>query len=135
MDNPNNILWISILGGLISILGAVATIYSNLYKLKPDRMKTENEAESAIADAAESIASGAKISNEYLLARLLEMEKREKDRDRREEELRLQVDGLQASLADWQDWARRLVHQLKSYGHEPVPFKILPKTGPLKASD
>ena len=84
MDNPNNILWISILGGLISILGAVATIYSNLYKLKPDRMKTENEAESAIADAAESIASGAKISNEYLLARLLEMEKREKDRDRRE---------------------------------------------------
>ena len=133
MENPNNIIWLSILTAVVSFLGAIATIASNLYKAKAERKKTVSEGESAIADAADSIAQGAKISNDMLLGRLVEMETREKDRDKREKELLEKVNALETSLTDWQDWARRLVHQVRSYGKEPVPFKILPKTGPLDA--
>lgn len=133
MEDPNNIIWLSILTALVSFVGAIATIASNLYKARAERRKTENEGESAIAEAADSIANGARVSNDMLLTRLIEMEAREKARDKRETELLEKVRALELSLADWQDWARRLVHQLKSHGFEPVPFKILPKTGPLDA--
>lgn len=133
MENPNNILWISIIGAIISAVGGIATIMGNLYKVKAEKKKTNNEGESAIAEAAESLANGAKISNDMLLNRLVEMETREKDRDKREKELLDKVNALETSLTDWQDWARRLVHQVRSYGKEPVPFKVLPKTGPLDA--
>ncbi len=133
MENPNNIIWLSILTAVVSFLGAIATIASNLYKAKAERKKTISEGESAIADAADSIAQGAKVSNDMLLSRLVEMETREKARDKREKELLEKVNALETSLTDWQDWARRLVHQVRSYGKEPVPFKILPKTGPLDA--
>lgn len=133
MENPNSIIWVSILTALVSFIGAIATIASNLYKVKAERKKTAAEGESAIADAADSIANGAKISNDMLLNRLVEMETREKDRDKREKELMDKVNALETSLTDWQDWARRLVHQVRSYGKEPVPFKVLPKTGPLDA--
>jgi hypothetical protein len=109
----------TIIASLISVIGAIITIY----KIKPDIRKTKADGDSAIADAAESVANGAKITNEMLMARITDMEKREKDRDLREAELRDQLASLQVSLADWQDWARRLVHQLKSHGYEPVPFK------------
>lgn len=142
MENPNNILWISIIGAIISTVGSIATIFGNLYKVWAEKKKTNNEGESAIADAADSIANGAKISNDMLLNRLIEMETREKERetelelrerarDKREKELLDKVNALESSLTDWQDWARRLVHQVRSYGKEPVPFKVLPKTGPL----
>lgn len=133
MENPNNILWISIIGAIISAVGGIATIMGNLYKVKAEKKKTNNEGESAIAEAAESLANGAKISNDMLLNRLVEMETREKARDKREKELLDKVNALETSLTDWQDWARRLVHQVRSYGKEPVPFKVLPKTGPLDA--
>lgn len=134
MEDPNSILWISIIGAIVSTVGGLAAIFGNLYKLKPESKKIESESESAIADAADSIANGAKVSNELLLNRLLEMEKRERDRDVREAELLEQVkmskkelSEIRASMADWQDWASRLVHQIRSYGKEPVPFKIDPK--------
>lgn len=133
MEDPNNIIWLSILTALVSFTGAIATIASNLYKARSERKKIENEGESAIAEAADSIANGARVNNDMLLTRLIEMETREKARDKRETELLEKVRALELSLADWQDWARRLVHQLKSHGFEPVPFKILPKTGPLDA--
>lgn len=128
MEDPNNIIWLSILTALVSFVGAIATIASNLYKARAERKKTENEGESAIAEAAESVANGAKISNEMLLNRLVEMETREKHRDKREKELLDKVKALEVSLADWQDWANRLVHQLRSHGHEPVPFKFVPSS-------
>ncbi len=126
MADPNSIVWITIVGAIISTLGGLAAIYGNLYKLKPESKKLESEGESEIADAAASIANGAKVSNDMLLARLIEMEKREKDRDMREADLLNKVQHLEASLADWQDWANRLVHQLRSLRHEPVPFKLVP---------
>lgn len=123
----------SILASAVSVIGAVITIY----KLKPDIRKTKMDGDSAIADAAESLANGAKITNEMLMARITQMEEREKkrdkldvERDQREEQLRVQLASMQASLADWQDWARRLVHQLKSHGYEPVPFKVTEEKKP-----
>lgn len=113
----------TIIASIVSVIGAIITIF----KLKPEVRKTNADGDSAIADAAESLANGAKITNEMLMARILEMEHREKERDKREEELRAQLELVQSSLADWQDWARRLVHQLKSHGIDPVAFKPVPK--------
>lgn len=126
----------TILASTVSVIGAIITIY----KLKPEVRKARADGDSAIADAAESVANGAKITNEMLMSRIAQMEKREKDRDvrdaerdKREEQLRAQLSSVQESLADWQDWARRLVHQLKSHGYDPVPFKKNdPKTLPLR---
>jgi hypothetical protein len=134
MEAPNDLYIyqiLSVLSLIITIVGAAATIVINLSKARPEAKKISSEGDSAIANAADSIANGAKISSELLLQRLEEMELREKARDTREEQLQAQLEAVQASLADWQDWARRLVHQLKSHGYEPVPFKVAPKTGPL----
>jgi hypothetical protein len=134
MDNPNNIILISFISAFVSTLGAIAAIGINLYKLRAERNKTEAEGDSAIGAAADSIATGAKTSNDLLLRRLEEMEQREEKRDEREADLLRKVTALEASLADWQNWARRLVHQLKSHGMEPVPFKPLPKAEPKAGS-
>ena len=130
MENPNNLILLAVISAIISALGAIATIGSNLYNLRANRKKLENEGDSAIGSAADSIAKGAKTSNDLLLARLDEMEAREQLRDMREEDMLRKIADLETNLADWQDWARRLVHQLKSHGMDPVPFKPLPKVEP-----
>lgn len=116
----------TILASIVSVIGAIITIY----KIKPEVRKTNADGDSAIADAAESLANGAKITNEMMMARILDMEKREEARDKREAELRKELDSVKSALADWQDWARRLVHQLKSHGYEPVPFKVTEEKKP-----
>lgn len=145
MEDQSNLLVyqiLSVLSLIITIAGAAVTIAINLRKAKPEAKKIESEGESAIAEAADSIANGAKISTEMLVARLVEMETREKarekkerERDVREAEMVAEMQEIRSSLSDWQDWARRLVHQLKSHGHEPVPFKIDPASKLAKLGD
>lgn len=108
---------ISILGALAAIIGAAVAIY----KAVPEKKHIEAQSQNSLADAAESVASGAKISNELLLKRIQELEERETKRER---EWQKRFEALTAELKDYQDWARRLVHQVKSRGDEPVPFKV-----------
>ena len=41
--------------------------------------------------------------------------------------LRKRIDELERELADWMDWADRLVTQIKGLGCDPVPFKSTKK--------
>ncbi len=133
MENGTNVLIFSIVSALVSLVGAFVTIY----KIKPERAKLEAEGRkldsdslSSIANAAESIATGAKVSNEQLLKRIEEMEvrdaKREEDINKIKNEAavtRTELDSVRAELIEWKDYAFRLAHQVKSLGYEPVPFK------------
>jgi len=131
---------VSIVSAVVSLVGAFVIIY----KLQPERKKIiaegkkieaesrklDSDSLSSIANAAESIASGAKVSNEQLLKRIEEMEvrevKREEDISRIKNEAavtRTELYSVRAELIEWKDYAFRLAHQVKSLGHEPVPFK------------
>jgi len=132
---------------IISIIGAFATILGvtlALVKLLPELRKTKADTYSQIAEASESIAAGAKVSNEFLRGQindLMELRKKDIEDRRREkeetdkiiEELKRQqivTDKLVAEqrreIIAWQDWAKRLNHQLISVGETPVPFKPKP---------
>lgn len=118
----NKELIIAYIPALISIIGALIAIW----KAKPEKKKLEADTSSSIADAAESIANGANVTIEQLLGRMREMEKREHDREEAYKTIKADFENIKTSLAEWQDWARRLVHQLRSHGLEPVPFKPVP---------
>jgi hypothetical protein len=148
MENETNVLIFSIVSAVISLLGAFVTIY----KIKPEHAKLEAEGRkldsdslSSIANAAESIATGAKVSTDQLLKRIEEMEvrevKREEDLNKLKSEeaitraklvtlqvdaanTRAELDSVKAELIEWKDYAFRLAHQVKSLGYEPVPFKL-----------
>ena len=113
--------------------------------MQAEGRKLDADGLASIADAAESIATGAKVSTDQLLKRIEEMEVREV---KREEDLskvkyeavstraelvsvqveatntRAELDSVKAELVEWKDYAFRLAHQVKSLGHEPVPFKL-----------
>ena len=129
---------------IISIIGAVATVIGvtlALVKLLPELRKSKADTYSQIAEASESIAAGAKASNEFLRIQINDlMELRKKDiEDRRKEKeetdkviselkhMQMASDKLileqRRELLAWQDWAKRLNHQLISIGETPVPFR------------
>lgn len=135
MDPINNYplvaVIISIVGTVISVIGAGVSIYKvkpETKKLNAEGKKLHAEGESALSEAAESVASGAKIITDLatteLAKRVSEMEDREKDREYELGKLRLELENVKSVLADWQDWAWRLAHQLRSLDIEPVPFKV-----------
>lgn len=70
---------------------SIVVMVVNVLKYKPEKKKTEADTASSLAEGAESIANGAKISNEMLLERIKEGELRadkfEKDADRKINEL------------------------------------------------
>lgn len=120
---------IAYLPAILSLAGAIITIYRvkpEVKKIKSETNKNDNEALSAIGEAAESIANGAKITVEQLHLEITQMQKREIDRDAREEALKRELKEVKQSLNDWQDWASRLVFQIRSHGLEPVAFKPSP---------
>jgi hypothetical protein len=119
--DANNPLTVS---AIVSIIAAVVTVIGaavSIYKAKPEKNHIEAQSQASLADAAESVASGAKVSSDLLLKRIKELDDRMSER---EKEWKKRFDELSAELADYQDWARRLVHQVKSRGDEPVPFKV-----------
>lgn len=82
--------------GLIGVIaGALITSASQRSKIKADSEKTE-------ADTNEQIRETVML----LIAPLKE-----------------RIAALEIELADWKDWASRLVTQVESLGCEPVPFK------------
>ncbi len=109
----------TIIASIVSVLGAVITIF----KIRPDVRKTNADGDSAIADAAESVANGSKISNEMLMNRIKEMEELGNKRDKDLDKIKEKFAALELELTEWKDYAFRLTHQVKSLGYEPVPFK------------
>ena len=130
MDASNDLTFsaiVSIISAIVTVIGASVAIY----KAKPERRKLEADSSASLADAAESVASGAKISNELLLTRIQELDDHDKKREREFKALQERFEVVLTELADYKDWTRRLVHQIKSLGHEPVPLK--PKKEAAKA--
>jgi hypothetical protein len=117
----NNDLF-ALFAAIVSVVGAIIS----LYKSKPEKKKIEAEGESALGSAAESIATGAKVSNELLLDRIIELESKNKEMSAKLLTVTADMANMKNDLDAWQDWASRLVHQVRSLGHEPVPF-IHPK--------
>jgi uncharacterized coiled-coil protein SlyX len=112
--------YFSLAAMIIALIGAGVS----LYKAKPERKKINAESDSEIGNAADSIASGAKTVVDQLRQRMQELDARDAEREKVQAEMRRELRDVKSALADWQDWARRLVHQVKSLGYEPVPFKI-----------
>ena len=122
--------WVSLIGSVVSVVGAGAAIYVLITKQPSDRRKTDSDSFAAIAEASESIASGAKVSNEFLRDQIGELKKRDEEREKKLKEVedRL-ITGekinleIRRELIAWQDWAKRLSHQVISLGGSPVPFR------------
>lgn len=129
---------------IISIIGAAATVIGvtlALVKLLPELRKSKADTYSQIAEASESIAAGAKASNEFLRSQindLMELRKQDIEDRRKEKEETDKVIGelkykqvasdklileQRREILAWQDWAKRLNHQLISVGETPVPFR------------
>jgi predicted nucleic acid-binding Zn-ribbon protein len=131
---PNT--YINLLATVVTVIGAMLTIYKTAYHAKSERRKLDADGDSAIADAAESVVTAARSTNDLLMRRVEEMEKREavrenelvqlraRDAAREQEiqEIRRRFLELQEELLEWKNYAFRLAHQLKSLGHEPNPF-------------
>lgn len=128
---------VSIIGAIITVVGAGVAIYTNIRKMPGEIDKTKSDSYSSIAEASESIATGAKVSNEFLLSRINELVQRDKDRDgkdaerdKKEKELegrmivmQRRIEEQDRELVAWRDWSKRLSHQVISLGGTPVEFK------------
>jgi 5-bromo-4-chloroindolyl phosphate hydrolysis protein len=130
MENVDAGAVASIVSGIVSALGALVSIYVVIYKLRPEARKTESESDSAIAEASESLATSTKTSIEYWRVQLSEHrdqinELKEKLRLINDQQIVTQrlVEEQRRELIAWQDWARRLAHQVVSLGGVPVKFK------------
>jgi len=137
VNNINPESYVSIIGGIVSIAGAIVTTYILIKKIPFDLRHTDSESTNSIAEASESLAKSATVTNEFLRQQISEMIEREK-RDHIElEVMRIDLDKLKKiqeaqsiEIAAWQDWAKRLSHQVVSLGGVPVAFKPV-KLDPL----
>ncbi len=127
MDSTQIIVLSTIISIVVTVVGAIVNNAIALYKARPERNKLEAESGASMADAAESIAGGAKISNDLLLKRIEELDERDQEREKKFVKMQNEFDRVRLELNEWQDWARRLAHQVKSLGHEPVAFKPILK--------
>lgn len=126
---------------IVSIVGAVVTISGvivALVKLLPDLKKTQAETYSQIAGASESIATGAKVSNEFLRDQIKDLKKESEETKAIIDELKRQQIATDKLVAEqrreivkwkeeaekWQGYANRLSHQVISLRGVPVPFNI-----------
>jgi len=121
MEN-NTAIVISVAGMLVSLAGVMVQVF----KARSEVKKINAEGQSSIADGAESVALGAKVSSDLLLQRINEMEERDKLRKQEIEAIRKELSDVRLEMVEWKDYAIRLVYQVKSLGHEPIPFKPVP---------
>jgi hypothetical protein len=140
------------ISAIVSMVGAVATIAGVVFalvKLLPELKKTQAETYSQIADASESIATGAKVSNEFLRDQIKDLAalrlKDIADRQKEKEETAIIIDELKRQqiatdklvaeqrreivkwkeqAEKWQDYANRLSHQVISLRGTPVPLDV-----------
>lgn len=117
MTPENSSVYISIASLILSMIGAVIAIY----KAKPEKKKLEADGNSSIADAAESIAGAAKITNEQLLLRIDEMNNQVgllKDQVRAEHDARLLLEEKLLSETQSRIKAERRISYLQVYINE-----------------
>ncbi len=90
---------VTLVGIIAGLIGGLAGAY---FTSASQRAKVKFENEKSIAD-----------TNEVIRKTVMELI----------QPLRERIDMLESELADWMDWAGRLVKQIKAKGDEPVPFK------------
>lgn len=106
-------LTVAILGGAVSLLVSLATIWLQTSKWNTgEKQKTNIDAAASLTDASMAIVN--ELRKDVTSLRL------EVDALRDEnQQLREQLKELEAV----RDWAERLVYQVRSLGHEPVTLK------------
>jgi len=119
----DTINWVTVIAAMVSVVGAISSAAILIYKARAEVSGLKASEISSYAGASESIADGAKVSNELLLQRIEELTKKDADTSEKLETLQHDFAKIRLELNEWQDWARRLSHQVKSLGHEPVAFK------------
>lgn len=90
---------------MLAALPGLIALWQNKEQKKADKEKTGAEAENIHAEVADKWAKQV----DALLARITKIE--------------TELAQVKSDLGDWQDWAQRLVNQVKALGHKPVPFK------------
>lgn len=125
MENVS--LYVSIGGAIVAIIGAL----SQFTRLHLSAGRSRQMGDAAIGDAAESISVASKNTIDQLLDRVTKLEERNEKLEGRNDVLEMnekrmleEIREMKVSQNDWQDWAWRLVYQLKSHGLDPVPFKL-----------
>jgi ElaB/YqjD/DUF883 family membrane-anchored ribosome-binding protein len=114
---------IELIMGVLGIVGAAVAIVLPILK-RPHEMRNIDAA------AAQAYAQAAKLASERAEKACDELDKYKERISNELVSLRTRVDELEElvrtreqEVADLKDWAERLVHQVKSYGGEPVPYK------------
>jgi len=150
MEGVNDVsVYISIIGGIIGMVGGLTAAYIAFYKVKPETRQIHANTEkanadtyAALAEAAETITKGAQVSSEVLLSRINELLSTEKERlteirEIRETsaakilEMQAQLNAMQkvinrqgVVIQAYQDWAKRLSAQVISLSGTPVLLKL-----------
>ena len=104
---------------LVSMVVALIAAGTGIAMTRPNRNKALAEAEASNADAVKSYAMATAtyaLEVKTLRDDVKTMHKELDERDSIIRELRVQLDDLK-------DWVTRLVHQVKSLGKKPVPFR------------
>lgn len=125
--------WLEILTILTAAANTIWILYSSWQKNKPEIKKLENEADRAdaevdteLANAAQILGQGAKVSVEVLLASIvqlradLENEKKSRKDDR--EYFQRRFKEAEREARDYRIWAAKLAKQVIEAGKIPVPF-------------
>lgn len=146
MEDPNNILILALISTIISVIAAMIS----LWKLKPEIKKLESDSSSSIGEAAESVATGARVTVDMLMSVKKELEENLKaERETAKAEiaalrnevkierdarilLQLELDVEKAArikaenkMKIFQIWINALLEQLDSAGIPPTqpPFE------------
>lgn len=126
-------LWI----GLIGILSTLSMIVLGIIKLPGEKRKLDADAAKTFAEAAKTSEEAAALSAKRASESSLAFEKYKLTQDKKililEEEINAlkilikekedKMEILQAQLDDVQDWAERLVFQIKALGADPVKIR------------
>lgn len=137
---------ISIVSAILSLVGAVVTIYLSIYKAKPEREKIKADAGSSIGDAAQSVADGARVTVEMLMNVKKDLEEslkrervsyqaelkqvRDELKDERHARVRLQNELAQErqarikaenKMVAFEKWLNQLLAQLEKADIVPAP--------------
>lgn len=113
-------------GTLLLAVAALITAIYTLRKLKPEKRVLNTEADKNRADVAKQYQEIAKQSAQREQELMTRIEALETRLDTLEKEL----EATKKSLGEWQNWAERLAHQLRSRNLIPVPFSLERKTRP-----
>ncbi len=121
---------VAVIGVVGGAVGALLTgllqhkkVRAETGKVNAEAGKVQAEADKDCADTNEQIRKTVMSLLEPLSDRVTELESELAEWKALASSLGDRVTELEAELADWKAWASSLVAQIKSLGHDPVPFK------------